>query len=720
MKYKKTLEKIVYFCLVYTAVLFVSLFLFFFMKNAQQTKTLLEKTSTSIANRVSVMDIQFDAIHNEVVNSEYYKNYVNSDSKFDKSKLQNLLYSYANSAAPSIYSVAVIRGNDFIQSTSVISSRSTMTYDYYASSLSLDFFSLTKKIKNIGEKSGKNDFNFFISGDYITIIECDMSISDTPTYFLVSFYFDDIIKNDNLNGMHIAFFVEDNLFYTYDGDDVEISAKLYKKQSSNLYYVASKTATSHNLAPNVTIMCFKGKFTNINDFLTPMIFATLISLLMLLIGIYVANKFTKRLYAPINNLLQKLEGGNDEIDDEFEVIGKFVDEISSKNSLMKDYIEESEKVLENQLLITVLLGSTNQPELKNILNNRGITHDVHDFSAVILSYVDYEELYASLSELQFSSMKSAITNLLYESFSDYEYFKVVNVTPETHIIVHAREKNNDFGERLENCLKMIKTKLSINLLACMGRYVNDFHTLHESYSEALFISRCNLPLVQNGIVYTIDDIKNTQSDRFFYPIDVESELITAVHSLNADSVNKAVDMLIKMNSAFAPTDEQFILLTTMFYSTISRILSEINAVPRQVFGDDVIIYLELRKCGSLESLKEKIIELLGVIMQYIHDANESDYNKIKANIEKFVAENYQHDISLSDLAGHLNLSETYVSKLFKTIMNKNFKEYVMYYKYKKAKQIMAENPTYRLKDVASMVGCNTVLTFSRLLKKFDK
>ena len=94
--------------------------------------------------------------------------------------------------------------------------------------------------------------------------------------------------------------------------------------------------------------------------------------------------------------------------------------------------------------------------------------------------------------------------------------------------------------------------------------------------------------------------------------DIESELITAVHSLNADSVNKAVDMLIKMNSAFAPTDEQFILLTTMFYGTISRILSEINAVPRQVFGDDVIIYLELRKCGSLESLKEKIIELLGV------------------------------------------------------------------------------------------------------------
>ena len=44
----------------------------------------------------------------------------------------------------------------------------------------------------------------------------------------------------------------------------------------------------------------------------------------------------------------------------------------------------------------------------------------------------------------------------------------------------------------------------------------------------------------------------------------------------------------------------------------------------------------------------------------------------------------------------------------------------MYYKYTKAKQIMRENPTNKLKDVAQMVGCNTPLTLSRLLKKYDK
>ena len=106
-------------------------------------------------------------------------------------------------------------------------------------------------------------------------------------------------------------------------------------------------------------------------------------------------------------------------------------------------------------------------------------------------------------------------------------------------------------------------------------------------------------------------------------------------------------------------------------------------------------------------------------MQYIYDTDYSDYNRIKEKIERFIEEKYQQDVSLSDLSRYLNLSETYVSKLFKTTMGKNFKEYVMYYKYRKAKEIMKENPTYKMKDVAKMVGCNTVLTLSRLLKKYD-
>ena len=113
------------------------------------------------------------------------------------------------------------------------------------------------------------------------------------------------------------------------------------------------------------------------------------------------------------------------------------------------------------------------------------------------------------------------------------------------------------------------------------------------------------------------------------------------------------------------------------------------------------------------------IFLIEKIVNYISSERSSKIIKIRHTIEQYVSNNYQHDISLYDISQQLNLSETYVSKTFKTIMGANFKDYLMYYKYKKAKQIMKEHPTYKMKDVAQMVGCNTTQTFSRLLKKYD-
>ena len=718
MKYKKSLHRIAYFCLAYTGIMFVMLFLLFYFPNTQQTKASLEKNSSNIANRISFTDVQYEAIYNETITNEHFRNYVNSDSKFDKMKLQSFLSSYSDSAAPSIFLIAVIKSDDLNRNFSVISSRSTMTYDYFAHSLDLEKAKLTEKLTNLYGINGGATPDMFISGETLTLASCDTSNFDVPIYFFVSFYIEDIVNGANSEGFNTAFATEDSIIYASDEKLTDIATKLFGGEKLRSYYVCSKTTTISDLIPKITVICFKNKFHGTKDFLVPISLALLISLAVLMIGLYITNRFTKHLYTPIYDLLKKAGDASQNTDDEFETIGNFVDELNNKNLLMQNYIEESEKVLENQLLTMMLLGNTDQAELENLLRNHEDFHKIHNVCATILYYVEYDALYSSLSEMRFASLKSAITNLLYETFAGYRYFKVINITPQTHVLIHSKESGNDFRAQLEECLKTIEKQLSANLSAYMGGYVDDFYDLHKSYSEALFVSKHNLSSVPYAPIYNIEDIQNNQPKRFFYPIETESELISAVQSLNSKNVHKYVDMLISSDFSADVTDEQFVLFVTMLFSTISRILSEINADPKDVFGPDMIVYLELRNTASLDELKEKVYGLLDIIMQYIYDTDSSNYNRVKEKIEKFVENNYQHDVSLSELSKYLNLSETYVSKLFKTIMGKNFKEYVMYYKYRKAKQIMKENPTYKLKDVAKLVGCNTVLTLSRLLKKY--
>lgn len=719
MKYKKSLHRIAYFCLAYTGIMFVMLFLLFYFPNTQRTKDTLDKSSSNISNRISFTDVQYEAIYNETISNEYFRNYINDDSKFDKVKLQSFLSSYADSAAPSIFLISVIKSNSASGGFSVVSSRSTMTYDYFASSLKLERDNLTQILSQLHSTSSGATPDMFVSGDTITLASCNNSDFSVPIYFFVSFYIDDMINGANSEGFNTAFAAGDKIIYPSDAKLADIAGKLKNGGKSGSYYVYTKTASISELVPQITVICFKNRFYGTSDFLIPISVALLISLAVLLVGLYIANRFTKRLYTPIYDLLAKVGSTAQNTDDEFEAIGNFLDEMNRKNLLMQNYIEESEKVLENQLLTMMLLGNTDQAELENLLKRHGNFHTIHNLCATILYYVEYDALYSSLSEMRFASLKSAITNLLYETFADYKYFKVINITPQTHVLIHSGENKDGFRTQLEECLKIIEKKLSANLSAYMGKYVDDFYDLHKSYSEALLVSKYNFSSVPYAPIYTVDDIQKNQPERFFYPIETESELISAVQSLNAGNVRKYVDMLINSDFSVEFTNEHFVLLVTMLFSTISRILSEINADPAQVFGPDTIIYLELRNSGSLDALKEKVYELLDIIMQYIYDTDSSDYNQIKEKIEKFIAENYQHDVSLSDLSRYLNLSETYVSKLFKTTMGKNFKEYIMYYKYRKAKRIMKENPTYKLKDVAKMVGCNTVLTLSRLLKKYD-
>lgn len=719
MKYKKSLQRIAYFCLAYTGIMFIMLFLLFYFPHTQRIKDTLDKNSSNIASRLSITDVQYEAIYKETVSNEHFRNYVNDDSKLDKVRLQEFLRSCADSAAPSIFLVSVIKGDNLSGNFSVVSSKSTMTYDYFVSSLGIEHSALNGIIKQLGSTNSGATPVMFISGDTMTLASCDNSSFSTPAYFFVSFYIDDLVKGANSDGYNIAFASGGNIIYSSDAKLLDTAQNLMGGKKSSSYYAYTKTASISNLIPEITIICFKDKFYGTGDFLIPIIVALFISLAILMVGLYISNRFTKRLYTPIHDLLAKVGETAQNTDDEFETIGNFVDEMNRKNLLMHNYIEESEKVMENQLLTMMLMGNTNHDELENLLKKHGSFHEIHNLGTTILYYVEYDALYSSLSEMRFASLKSAITNLLYETFANYKYFKVINITPQTHVLIHSGEDIYGFRSQLEKCLKLIEKQLSANLCAYMGRYVDDFYDLHRSYSEALFVSKYNFSSVPYAPIYTIDDIKKNQPERFFYPIETESELISAVQSLNYGSVRKYVDMLINSDSSAQFTDEHFVLLVTMLYSTISRILSEISATAEQVFGADTIVYLELRNSASFDALKEKVLELLNIIMQYIYDTDYSDYSRIKEKIEKFIEEKYQNDVSLSDLSRYLNLSETYVSKLFKTTMGKNFKEYVMYYKYRKAKEIMKENPTYKMKDVAKLIGCNTVLTLSRLLKKYD-
>jgi AraC-like DNA-binding protein/uncharacterized cupin superfamily protein len=85
---------------------------------------------------------------------------------------------------------------------------------------------------------------------------------------------------------------------------------------------------------------------------------------------------------------------------------------------------------------------------------------------------------------------------------------------------------------------------------------------------------------------------------------------------------------------------------------------------------------------------------------------------------KFIEENYNKDIGLSDVANAAGFSKYYFSRLFKDIAEKNFNEYCNEFRIKKAERMLM-NINKSIAVVAYSSGFSSLATFERSFKKIQ-
>jgi AraC-like DNA-binding protein/quercetin dioxygenase-like cupin family protein len=137
-------------------------------------------------------------------------------------------------------------------------------------------------------------------------------------------------------------------------------------------------------------------------------------------------------------------------------------------------------------------------------------------------------------------------------------------------------------------------------------------------------------------------------------------------------------------------------------------------------------FFELHKLPSLK----KLILLLNILEElaettelhylceqgFTHELNHSHNERINI-VYKFIEANYHRKISLSDIAGMVNMSEEYFSRFFKKIMKKSFFEFLNEYKINKACKLLIETDK-QISEICYASGFESIPFFYRQFKKF--
>jgi two-component system response regulator YesN len=105
------------------------------------------------------------------------------------------------------------------------------------------------------------------------------------------------------------------------------------------------------------------------------------------------------------------------------------------------------------------------------------------------------------------------------------------------------------------------------------------------------------------------------------------------------------------------------------------------------------------------------------ITSYVKPQNSIDYsNHIVKAMQEYLETHYADDISLEDMAEHVNISPQYFSKLIKKTTGFNFIDWLSMLRVKKAKELLT-NSNLTVKEVCFMVGYKDPNYFSRIFKK---
>jgi len=158
--------------------------------------------------------------------------------------------------------------------------------------------------------------------------------------------------------------------------------------------------------------------------------------------------------------------------------------------------------------------------------------------------------------------------------------------------------------------------------------------------------------------------------------------------------------------------EEEIETKVIFFSSYQNYEYFRSAIKYQVFD----YLLKPIKYDELLSCFERVKEVLDQEHQVKTEKSKTYYEKIIENVIKYLEENYRN-ASLDEAASHVNLSSSYLSKIFKEKAGKGFAEYLLDIRMKKACE-MLDDIRYKNYEIAYYVGYDNPKNFSRAFKMY--
>ncbi|HHV13579.1 MAG TPA: response regulator [Clostridiales bacterium] len=251
----------------------------------------------------------------------------------------------------------------------------------------------------------------------------------------------------------------------------------------------------------------------------------------------------------------------------------------------------------------------------------------------------------------------------------------------------------------------------------IGNYHKDISCARKSYQEALHALRTLASSdslndnPQSHILHEDDILEKSGEQENDYEELLESEIFARISGSDPASIQLSFAQLYERMSADPGVD--FDTVKKWMISMVIGFEKRRDKVRGNHYYKVLNEIMEAREEGALYDIGKRYID------EAVHQILEGRQNKANSIIEKadkYISEHYNEDISLDEIARHVNLSSYYFSRFYKNATGINFTDKMVMLRMEKAKELLRQEDL-SVKDVSYMVGYGDPNYFSKIFKK---
>ncbi|MCX7773189.1 MAG: response regulator [Clostridia bacterium] len=402
---------------------------------------------------------------------------------------------------------------------------------------------------------------------------------------------------------------------------------------------------------------------------------------------------------------------------------RFENDRDEEINKLRALFEKNVPVLREKLLYELMYGVTDSTgDIEARMKLFGI--EIKHFVMIVVSCEAGDELKA-LSPYDRHVYQFGIIKSVEEVFSGA--FKVLSISLkelDSVFILSINDKNQLDSVIYEKCVnlqEMVGRCFNITLtisVSTEGSSSSDIQYKYQECLEALEYKH----YAGNGSIIQYGDLNAFfRYDAYSQLQSVQQAILESIKAGNEENVKdkfaELEDYLTKNKSGLAWLKNY----VKTFLFEVNNIRNSVLALENEKSEEGSVsldgLYKLVDDANDPKALTELMREASLRITGRINRFNTKSIKLIVKKAVEYIRENYKEPLTLNDVAAHVYVSPSYVSRMFGRELGKNFVDYLNEVRIEKAKELL-NDIRYKTYEIADRVGIQDARYFSRLFKKY--